>query len=365
MSNHTNIRVPSIAEFQQALAGAGGPGAAVQAATTGLFQGAELGEQFRQRRVTEQQAAQQFEERKRQFQENLRLAQEEARAGRLTAPEFETGKPAPGRAPFTPSVAGVFEARQAALTPTPPTKLKFDKLVEAVNPATLENRLIGLNVGESLPSGFRAVKEFKTSTEAQGKASGFANRAILADENMVALVDKGLIVTKKSQLLLLRNQLSKLEDRPGIVQAFISSITDPELQSFFNSALLFTTALTRSDSGAAISPPEYMNTLNTFVEMPGDSDQLQQQKRFQRQSTSNNLATQANVGLLRPLINPDKIRKEARTLSDRLFPPVLKRKVTEADREAARRELNKRRIKKGLPPLIQLGEQTVEGQLTQ
>jgi len=114
-----------------------------------------------------------------------------------------------------------------------------------------------------------------------------------------------------------------------VVQTFIRTIIDPEVQNFMNAAFQFTMAKTRVDSGAAIRPEEFLNTLNQFIELPGDSEQLQQQKRFTRKSVADNLAIQANVGLTSNLVNGAQVRKETRAFNDSLFPSQEQRKSTD------------------------------------
>lgn len=114
----------------------------------------------------------------------------------------------------------------------------------------------------------------KGMNEAQAKAAGFADR--IAESNPV------------------------LDTPPQSVGASILSgvpggnfVLDPKQQMFFQAERNFINAVLRRESGAVISDPEFDNARKQYIPQPGDSPQVLDQKRRNRETVLRSISRDA------------------------------------------------------------------------
>lgn len=120
-------------------------------------------------------------------------------------------------------------------------------------------------------SGFK--KQEKPLTEFQGKAALFGSRAASASD----LIDKlgtGEAGTAKT--------LQFWQDAPLAGRA-VNAMTSPNAQSLAQAQRDFVNAVLRLESGATISPSEFQNATQQYFPQPGDSPQVIEQKRQNRE----------------------------------------------------------------------------------
>lgn len=120
-------------------------------------------------------------------------------------------------------------------------------------------------------SGFQ--KPDKPLTEFQGKAALFGSRAAAASD----LIDKlgtGEAGTAKT--------LQYWQDVP-LAGRVVNAMTNPNAQSLAQAQRDFVNSVLRLESGATISPSEFQNAIQQYFPQPGDSPQVVEQKRQNRE----------------------------------------------------------------------------------
>jgi hypothetical protein len=185
-------------------------------------------------------------------------------------------------------------AERDALKPDDPTRKIYDAAItkETTRPAAAVTNIYGTGVeagvneqGEpvffqtsktggapSIVSGVRPAP--KGMNENQAKAAGFADR--IAESNPI------------------------LDTPPQSVGAsFLSAVPggnfalDPKQQMFFQAERNFINAVLRRESGAVISDPEFDNARKQYIPQPGDSPQVLDQKRRNRETVLRSISRDA------------------------------------------------------------------------
>ena len=118
-------------------------------------------------------------------------------------------------------------------------------------------------------------------TEGQGKASGFYNRANKADELLSGFEGQGTDLYGKVA---------------GAIPLAGNYLQSPEYQQFDQAKRDFINAVMRNESGAVIGPDEFANAEQQYFPQPGDSPQVIEQKRKNRQSAVFGLKMSAGAG---------------------------------------------------------------------
>lgn len=120
-------------------------------------------------------------------------------------------------------------------------------------------------------------------------------------------------------------------------------VASPEQQQVEQAQRNFVNALLRKESGAAISPGEFDNARRQYFAQPGDSPQVLEQKRANRETAINALRVQAGPGAAniqggepsQPSSWQDSYKSQAQAVQDAL----------EAVRKGAPREAVRERLK--------------------
>jgi len=114
----------------------------------------------------------------------------------------------------------------------------------------------------------------KGMNENQAKAAGFADRIAEASPMLdISPPTVGAMI---------------LSDVPGGNFAL-----DPQQQKFFQAERNFINAVLRRESGAVISDPEFANARKQYIPQPGDSNEVLEQKRRNRQTVLRSLSRDA------------------------------------------------------------------------
>lgn len=132
------------------------------------------------------------------------------------------------------------------------------------------------------------TKTEKPATQAQFTAAGFASRVSQAKD----LIDKN---TEELMKLGTTGYLYQ-KNIPNFLQ---SSLVQQELQAERN----FVNAVLRRESGAAIADSEFESAAKQYFPQPGDSPEVLEQKKLNRDLTSNNLINEAGNAYQAPQQN--------------------------------------------------------------
>lgn len=142
---------------------------------------------------------------------------------------------------------------------------------------------------EGIKSGAKGPKAL---TETQGNATAFGMRAAKSDDIMNALEDKGVMTGS-----LIKQGLESIPLVGGALgmaaNAFVAS---PEQQQVDQAQRDFISAVLRKESGAAISPSEFENARKQYFPQPGESKEVREQKRANRETAIEALRVQAGPG---------------------------------------------------------------------
>ena len=312
-NGQSRIRPSRIPEI---IAGFGklGPGSAIEAGVEGVTKGVDLATRIAETR----RAAEETQFKQQQLKEKIRQATEEAARKKR---ELEAGLVRPGELPeiereVEPGVAKLISPTAAGMGVKP-------KTVFAVNENEGTYEAVSLRPGEALPPGFVPEKAFGRTTEAQSKVATYARIMIRADENMDQLKEqRGLDPAALKNSIALLVQIRDTEDTPGAMTNWLRSLQSPELQSFYNQARAFAQADTRAVSGAAIKPSEIIDTIETFIELPGEAAEVSKLKTDNRKTRIAGFVKQSNQGLFpgQEQLNESQIRQETLQRFKAIFP---------------------------------------------
>ena len=135
----------------------------------------------------------------------------------------------------------------------------------------------------------------KALTETQGKATGFASRAIEADQILKTIGKDGEV--KPSLLKAGVEAIPLIGSGLGAaVNVFAPSGPQQQVEQAQRN---FINALLRQESGAAIAESEFANAQKQYFPQAGDSPELIKQKAENRQTSINALKVQAGPGMQR------------------------------------------------------------------
>jgi len=158
----------------------------------------------------------------------------------------------------------------------------------AFNPKTGVAAPVTTPAGTPLPGS-------KPLTESQGKATGFASRAIEADQILKNIGKDGEV---KPSLL-----KAGVEGIPliggGLGAAVNVLVPSGPQQQVEQAQRNFINALLRQESGAAIAESEFANAQKQYFPQAGDSPEVIKQKAANRQTSINALKVQAGPGMQR------------------------------------------------------------------
>ena len=151
----------------------------------------------------------------------------------------------------------------------------IDKKTGVATPVTME--------GKPLQAG-------KALTEFQGKSTGFAIRAKEAHDILDAIdYSPAAVATKQS--------LEGMRGVGGPLGAMANVAMSPQSQQADQAQRNFVNAVLRQESGAAISESEFQNARKQYFPQPGDSAQVIEQKRKNRESAIKSLEVSAGPGM--------------------------------------------------------------------
>lgn len=182
-------------------------------------------------------------------------------------------------------------------------------------------------------------REPKPLTETQGNAVGFGMRAQEAQRQIEDLANQGVMTGS-----LIKQGVESLPLIGGALgMAANALVASPEQQQVEQAQRNFVNALLRKESGAAISPGEFDNARRQYFAQPGDSPQVLEQKRANRETAINALRVQAGPGAAniqggepsQPSSWQDSYKSQAQAVQDAL----------EAVRKGAPREAVRERLK--------------------
>lgn len=151
----------------------------------------------------------------------------------------------------------------------------IDKKTGVATPVTME--------GKPLQAG-------KALTEFQGKSTGFAVRAKEAHDILGAIdYSPAAVATKQS--------LEGMRGIGGPLGVMANVAMSPQAQQADQAQRNFVNAVLRQESGAAISESEFQNARKQYFPQPGDSAQVIEQKRKNRESAIKSLEVSAGPGM--------------------------------------------------------------------
>lgn len=157
---------------------------------------------------------------------------------------------------------------------------------------------------EPIPGGPAEAKAEKL-TDTQGKAMTFGQRAASAHEVLDTIgrsgeVQPGLIKRSAEALPLVGDSLGTM----------LNWTQDAEQQQVEQAQRNFVNAVLRRESGAVINPSEFDNAAKQYFPQPGDTPQVIEQKRINREIVIQGLAEESGPGMKRVLTAPRKITPE-------------------------------------------------------
>jgi hypothetical protein len=149
----------------------------------------------------------------------------------------------------------------------------------------------------------RGIQTEKPLTEVQGAATGFGLRASKSNEILTGLEDKGVTDTgiirgaAQRAVGVLPLVGDKLSEAVGSVMNVAPIIGPNSQQQMTEQARRdFVNAILRKESGAVISPSEFENASKQYFPIPGDSKDVIEQKRRNRETAIESLKIQAGPG---------------------------------------------------------------------
>ena len=145
---------------------------------------------------------------------------------------------------------------------------------------------------KALAAGPTTQKILSGSTEAQKKASSFAQRMTVSADELNTLSGS---VDERARVIPL------IAGGGGVVSEAANRMASAEEQQYASAASDFVTAQLRKESGAVIGEGEFKRKYREFFPMPGDSDKQVEAKRKRRERAS------------------DSMRKESGGLYDALY----------------------------------------------
>ncbi|MBB6304049.1 hypothetical protein [Rhizobium leucaenae] len=125
----------------------------------------------------------------------------------------------------------------------------------------------------------------KAATEAEKSAAGYADRMTDAQGQLGQFENQGL---NGWDQFLTQNRFV-----PGVVGNSIVGATNPDYQQFDQARRNFINAQLRRESGAVISPEEFDNANKQYFPQPGDSPQVIEQKRQNRERALSSMVRDA------------------------------------------------------------------------
>lgn len=129
-------------------------------------------------------------------------------------------------------------------------------------------------------------------TEVQGKYSLFSTRAANANQVM----DKILASPYGQQLPAMDYVAGMTKSDSPTLQLLLNNAKTPEGRQYYQAAQDFLTTILRPDTGAAVTPTEFVMYGNIFIPMPGDDPGTIQQKNQARAIASQGLQALSNGG---------------------------------------------------------------------
>lgn len=127
--------------------------------------------------------------------------------------------------------------------------------------------------------GMPAPRQERNLTEGQGKAALYGSRAALADKALKELEDNISVVGLASKQFVQRTPLVG-----GILGAAGNVMLSADQQRVEQAQRDFVNAILRQESGAVISDAEFLNAQRQYFPQPGDTPQVIEQKRKNRQT---------------------------------------------------------------------------------
>lgn len=133
---------------------------------------------------------------------------------------------------------------------------------------------------KALAAGPTAQQLLAKSTEAQKKASSFAQRMTVSADELNALAES---VDPTSRVIPL------IASGGGVVSEAANRMATPEEQQYASAASDFVTAQLRKESGAVIGESEFKRKYREFFPVPGDSDKQIEAKRKRRERAAGSM----------------------------------------------------------------------------
>ena len=138
-------------------------------------------------------------------------------------------------------------------------------------------------------------------TETQGKATGFATRALQADKILNEIGEGG-----KIQPGVIKRSLEAIPLIGGSLGTLSNFTQSDEQQQIEQAQRNFVNAILRQESGASISPGEFQNAIIQYFPQPSDKTPVIKQKEENRKTAIKALEVQSGPGLNR-MNNSNKI----------------------------------------------------------
>jgi hypothetical protein len=204
--------------------------------------------------------------------------------GQTTIRTMIEGLPADGRSQRSPT------APQGALATSIPSGLKpQDKSYRILTPQEAQARGLDSSsrwqVGPNNQITALPSKGDKPLTESQGKAAGYLARAVAAADTLNSIPGGSYKPEEVSVALYGLSNTNPLRRNMS-----------PSAQRVLSAQESFVLAILRQDSGAAINQDEIRSAMRTYFPQPGDSPQVQADKRRQREAAIRGLRIAAGPG---------------------------------------------------------------------
>ena len=133
---------------------------------------------------------------------------------------------------------------------------------------------------KALEAGPTAQEILSKSSEAQKKASSFAQRMTVSADELNTLAES---VDPTSRVIPL------IAGGGGVISETANRLASPEEQQYASAASDFVTAQLRKESGAVIGESEFKRKFREFFPVPGDSDKQIESKRKRRERAAESM----------------------------------------------------------------------------